>query len=150
MEHRARGSGPTRQPRSRRRRALTARAASLDLSRRGVVLVAGGVAGACAWADIGLTGRLGWFFDVMFVLVSITNALAAGADALYVPMITPPLVMLGVLGIVAAVAPSAIDEPGSPPDASWVQLVVVGLIAHAVALAIGYLAALGTVGWRRS
>lgn len=103
-----------------------------------------------AWLEIATTERLGWFFDAMLVLVSATNALAASRDAMYAPMVTPPLVLLAVTVVVAVVRPGAVDEPGSPPDASVVQLVAIALVQHAVALMIALGAALAITAWRRT
>ncbi|MGH1562011.1 DUF6542 domain-containing protein [Mumia sp. DW29H23] len=148
MQQWARLSRGPRRPTPRHRKAWTARAAEYDLAARGVVVVAVVTGFSAAWLEIATTGRLGWFFDVMFVLVSATNALAASRDALYAPTVVPPLVMLAVLVVVAIARPTAVDEPGTPPDASLVQLVVVALVHHALALVVGLAAALGIVGWR--
>ncbi len=86
----------------------------------------------------------------MFVLVSVTNALAASRDALYAAMVTPPVVLLAVLIVVAVIRPGAVDEPGSPPDASVVQLVAIAIIHHALAWAIALGAVLGITAWRRT
>ncbi|MDD9349996.1 DUF6542 domain-containing protein [Mumia sp.] len=141
--------GPGRRP-PRHRKAWTARAAQHDLSARGVVVVAVVAAFATAWLEILTTERLGWFFDVLFVLVSATNALAASRQALYAPMVAPPLVLVSVMAVAAIARSSALDEPGTPPDASLVQLVVIAVVQHAVALVAGLGAALGIVGWRRA
>lgn len=140
----------SRRPGSRRHSAWTARAAAHDLAARGVVVVALLTAAGAAWLEIALTGRLGWFFDVVFVLVSATNALAAAREALYAPTVAPPLVLVAVIVVVAIVQPDALDEPGTPPDASLVQLVVVAVVHHALALVLGLGSALAIVGWRRT
>lgn len=150
MQQWARLSRGPQRPKPRHRKAWTARAAQFDLTARGIVLVAVVLASSTAWLEIAATGRLGWFFDTMFVLVSTTNALAASREALYAPMVVPPLALLAVLLVVAAVDPSAIDEPGTPPDASLVQMVVVALAHHAIALVVAFGLTLSAVMWRRS
>ena len=145
----ARLSRGSRRPKPRRHQAWTARAAQHDLSARGIVVVALLTSSSAAWLEIALTGRLGWFFDVSFVLVSATNALAASGVAMYAPTIVPPVVLVAVLVIIAAVRPEAVQETGTPPDASLVQLVVVALVQHALALMLALGSALGIVGWRR-
>ena len=147
MQEWARLSRGPRRPNARHRKAWTARAAETDLTPRGVALVA---AFSTAWLEIATTGRLGWFFDTMFVLVSTTNALAAARSALYAPMVVPPVVLLTLLLVVALVQPSAIDEPGTPPDASVVQMIVIALAHHAVALVLAFGLSLGAVAWRSS
>lgn len=150
MQEWARLSRGPRRPNARHRKAWTARAAETDLTPRGVALIAVVAAFSTAWLEIATTGRLGWFFDTMFVLVSTTNALAAARSALYAPMVVPPVVLLTLLLVVALVQPSAIDEPGTPPDASVVQMIVVALAHHAVALVLAFGLSLGAVAWRSS
>ncbi|MFD1825966.1 MULTISPECIES: DUF6542 domain-containing protein [Mumia] len=150
MQQWARLSRGPQRSKPRHRRAWTARAAEADLTARGIALVAVTLAFSTAWLEIATTGRLGWFFDTMFVLVSATNALAAARSALYAPMVVPPIALLAVLLVVAIARPSAIDEPGTPPDASVVQMIVVALAHHAIALVVAFGLSLGAVMWRSS
>jgi hypothetical protein len=84
--------------------------------------------------DVGVSGRVGIFFDVAFVVVCLAAALLVRPDDFFTVGVLPPLVMLAVFALIAASRPGALAHP----DDSIVQAVVSGLSHHAVALGVGY------------
>ena len=81
-----------------------------------------------------LFGRIGVFFDIGFVLISLGAALWVRPRDFFSIGVLPPL-LLGFTVVVLAVADrSAVAKAGDP----FVQAVVSGLAHHALALVIGY------------
>lgn len=78
--------------------------------------------------------QIGWFFDLIFVLVCCAMALRVHPRDFFQVGVLPPLLMLGVFCILALAAPGSIadDRDGT------VQAVVTGLTEHAGALISGY------------
>lgn len=135
---------------ARRDQRVEARAdrARLEFAARGVVLISGvGVAGA-ATVQLLLTDRLGVFFGICLVLASLTAALTVRSDGLFTAGILPPLLLVGVLAVVATVQPAAIDAPGLADDAGLVQRVIAGVVSQAAALVVGHALAIGVIGVR--
>jgi len=104
--------------------------------------------GGAAAVQLALTDHLGVFFGICFVLASLTAALLVRADGFFTVGVLPPLLLLGILAAVGAVAPSAIDAPGLSDDAGLVQRVIAGVVSQAPALVIGHGVALGVLGLR--
>lgn len=90
-------------------------------------------------------GRLGLFFDLCFVTVCLALALRVRRESFYAVGLLPPLLMLGLLVLLALTAPGTVARPGD----GVVQAVVAGFAHHAAGLAAGYAAALGALFWRR-
>jgi hypothetical protein len=103
---------------------------------------------AAAAVQLLLTERLGVFFGVCFVLASLTAALTVRADGFFTVGILPPLLLVGVLTVIATVRPSAIDAPGLADDAGLVQRVIAGVVSQAAALVIGHALTIGVLGVR--
>lgn len=122
--------------------------AGRDLTARGVVVLGCTSVGGFAALEIALNHHLGITFGVVFVLVSIACALAADVHALFAPGVLPPLLMVGVMAVVAGLAPEAINVAGMATTASTMQRAIAGIIDHATALVIAHVLALSIVGLR--
>jgi hypothetical protein len=112
---------------------------------RQVVALALAAALTVAALDVALTGRVGWLFDVAFVLLSVAVALLVVPRDLFTVGVLPPLVMLVVFVLVAAFDAGAV---GDRRDGS-VQAVVSGLAHHSLALCLGYGLCLALLAQRR-
>jgi len=99
-----------------------------------------------AAAEITLSGRLGWFFDLCFVAVCLTAAMTVRPRDFFTVGVLPPLLMLGTMVLVALNGTHVIAARND----SVVQAVITGLAHHAVALFVGYAVCLVTLGLRRS
>ncbi len=95
-------------------------------------------------ADVTLTGRVGWLFDISFVLVCVALALLVRPRDFFTVGVLPPLIMLTVFTLLAVLHPGTIAQP----DDGAVQAVVSGLSRHSVALVVGYLLCLGCLAVR--
>jgi hypothetical protein len=85
--------------------------------------------------DQAVVGRLSLFFDVSFVLLCVTMALAVRPTDFFTVGVLPPLVMVAVFTLVGLSSPDLIADPGD----GLIQAVVSGLSHHAGALVTGYL-----------
>ncbi|MDP3968589.1 MAG: hypothetical protein Q8Q02_09920 [Nocardioides sp.] len=96
--------------------------------------------------DVALTGRVGLFFDLVFISVCLAVAATVGRDAFPIVAVAPPVAMLVLCLALGTVA------PGTVADATdgALQATVTGLANRAVALAAGYAVALGTILVRHS
>jgi hypothetical protein len=83
--------------------------------------------------DVGIGGEVDLFFDVAFVGVCLTVALAVRPQDFFTVGVLPPLIMLAVLVLVAVAHPDALA-----PSSGVVADVVTGLAHHADALGVGY------------
>lgn len=101
---------------------------------RQVVALALAVALTAVVADVALDGHVGWLFDVVFVLASVAVALLVRPRDFFTAGVLPPLAMAVVFALLAATQPAAIAHP----EDGFVQALVTGLSAHAVALLLGY------------
>lgn len=110
-----------------------------------VVHAAAAVALVVVVAHLLLTDRLTWVFDVAFVLVCISAALAVRPRDFFVIGVMPPLLMAGTMLLLAVVARSAVADPRD----GIVQALVSGLAHHAGALILGYALALGVLALRQ-
>lgn len=113
---------------------------------RQVVTLGALTAAAAAWLDVGLSGRLMLFFDVTFVVVCLAAALAVRPRDFFLVGVLPPLLMLGVVTMLAVSARGAVAEEVD----GLVQAVVSGLAHHAGALAVGYVFTLGILALRQA
>lgn len=98
--------------------------------------------------SVSLTDKLGLFFGVCFVLVSVSAALAADVRSLYTPGVLPPLLLITLLVLVSVVSPHVIDAPGLSDTASSAQRIIAGVVDHATPLILGHLLALGAIAYR--
>jgi hypothetical protein len=124
------------------------RAARHEFAARGAVLVSVVGLAAAAGVQLALSDRLGVFFGCCFVLASLTAALTVRADGFFTVGILPPLLLVGVLTVVASLRPSAIDAPGLADDAGLVQRVIAGVVSQAAALVVGHGLAIVVLGVR--
>lgn len=102
---------------------------------------------ACGLAglNLALTGRLSLFFDLSYVVVCLVAAFAVRPRDFFAVGVLPPLLMLGVVTLLALVARGAVAEEVD----SLVQAVVSGLAHHAGALVAGYGLALTVLALRQ-
>jgi len=84
--------------------------------------------------DVGIGGRLGLVFDLVFVGVCVIVALLVRPEDFFTVGVLPPLIMLTVFVLVGISHRVAI----ATDDDALAQAVVTGLAHHAVALGIGY------------
>ena len=104
------------------------------------------LAGLTALAlDLVVNDRLTLVFDVLFVLLSVGVALAVRPRDFFTVAVLPPLLMLGLVTLVALVHPLWIAEPGD----GLVQAVVSGLAHRASGLMTAYTLVLGTLAMRQ-
>ena len=102
---------------------------------RQVVALGLAVALTAVVIDQALVGHLGPVFDTSFVLLCVTMALAVRPSDFFTVGVLPPLVMVVVFTLLAAVRPDVIADPRD----GVIQAVVSGLGHHAGALVSGYL-----------
>lgn len=89
-------------------------------------------------ADLATTGRLGWIFDVTFVIACAGAALAVRPHDFFRVGVLPPLLLLGI-----TIALSLFDRPAvATAKDGFAQGVVSGLATHSGALMAGYALAL--------
>lgn len=119
-----------------------------DVSAFGIVVLGAAGIGLSATLSVVLTADLGFFFGLTFVLLAVTCALAADIRALFAPGILPPLLMIGLMAVVAHLAPDAITVQSLADSAGTTQRVIAGVIDHATALVLGHLLALAVIGLR--
>jgi hypothetical protein len=96
-------------------------------------------------AHLVLADELTWVFDVAFVLLCVSAALAVRPRDFFVVGVMPPLLMAGTMLLLAVVARSAIADPRD----GAVQALVSGLAHHASALVLGYALVLGILALRQ-
>lgn len=95
--------------------------------------------------DLAVFGRLTILFDIGFVLVCLGAALAVRPRDFFRVGVLPPLLLLGLVTLVALVHREWIADAGDGP----VQAVVSGLAHRASALLTGYLLALAVLATRQ-
>lgn len=100
---------------------------------------------SAAVLDLLLSERLGLFFDLVFVSLSVGLALAVRPADFFPVGVFPPLAMFGVVLLLAISRPASVARA----DDGVVQATVSGLSAHAIGLALGYAACLGLLAVRR-
>ena len=92
-----------------------------------------------------LVGELSLFFDLCFIVLCLGLALVVRPHDFFSVGVLPPLLLLGVLVLLGAVAPHTIADPRD----GFVQAVVSGLAHHSGALVAGYAVCLGTLALRQ-
>ncbi|CAB4697008.1 unannotated protein [freshwater metagenome] len=94
--------------------------------------------------DVAVSGAVGWFFDVTFVLLCIALALAVAPRDFFTIGVVPPLLMVGVFVILGSSRPDTIAHA----EDGVVQAVVSGLSAHSLGLVLGYVLCLAVLAVR--
>jgi hypothetical protein len=104
------------------------------------------VAGTAALAafDLALTGRLSQFFDLCFVLAGLVPALLVRREGLFAVGVLPPLLLGGVVAVLAALAPGALTNSHLAFVSTWLT----GLAHHGAALVATHLVVLAIIGLR--
>ncbi len=110
-----------------------------------VVHAAAAVALLVVVAHLMLADELTWVFDVAFVLVCVSAALAVRPRDFFAVGVMPPLLMAGTMLLLAVVARSAVADPRD----GIIQATVSGLAHHAGALVLGYGLALVVLALRQ-
>lgn len=112
---------------------------------RRVVLLGVALTLTAAAADLLVGHDLGWIFDVGFVLLCPTLALRIHPRDFFPVSVTPPLLMLGLFVVIAAMEPAVLAERGD----GVLQGTLSGLAHHSWALFLGYAACLACLQVRR-
>lgn len=112
---------------------------------RQVAVLGAALALTAAVVDLVVAQRVGWGFDLIFVVLCIALALLVAPRDFFVVGVLPPLLMLMVFVLVAIADPGAIARP----DDNLVQAVIAGLATHSLALCLGYGLCLGCLAVRR-
>lgn len=110
-------------------------------------VVALGVAAALTAVviNLALVGELSMFFDLCFVALCVALALAVRPRDFFTVGVLPPLMLVGVLTLLAIVAPGTIARGHD----SVVQAVISGLAHHSGGLVAGYLLCLALLAIRQ-
>ena len=108
-----------------------------------VLLGVTGVA-VLAGCDLLLGGRLSLFFDLGFVTLCLGLPVLVRRADLFTAALLPPLLMGGLLTLLAVVAPAGLDAR----DHAALPALIAGLSAHSVALTAGYAVCLAVLGVR--
>ncbi len=95
--------------------------------------------------DLAISQRLTFVFDIGFVLVCVGAALAVHPRDFFHVGVLPPLLLLGLISLVAIVHSAWVAEAGD----GFVQAVVSGLAHRATGLLAAYLLALGVLAIRQ-
>jgi hypothetical protein len=95
--------------------------------------------------DLAVFGHLNLVFDIGFVLICLGAALAVHPRDFFGVGVLPPLLLLGLVTLVALVHRDWVADPGD----GLVQAVVSGLAHRASALLTGYLLVLAVLGMRQ-
>lgn len=115
-------------------------------SGRLVVAVAATAVVLAASLDVWVSPRLSTLFDVVFVVVCLAAALLVRPRDFFAIGVLPPLMMLGVIVLLALTSRESVAERGD----GLVQAVVSGLAHHAGALVTGYALTLVVLLLRRT
>ena len=95
--------------------------------------------------DLAINGRLTLIFDLAFVLLCVGAALAVRPRDFFQVGVLPPLLLLGIITLVALIHTPWIANPGD----ALVQAVVSGLAHRAGGLLTAYLLALAVLAIRQ-
>nr|WP_179503328.1 DUF6542 domain-containing protein [Nocardioides daedukensis] len=90
-------------------------------------------------------GRLGWFFDLVFVLTCCAMALRVRPSDFFLIGVLPPLLMLSVFWLLALASSATIADEVD----GTIQAVITGLANHSGALISGYALCLGALAMRQ-
>lgn len=94
--------------------------------------------------DVLITGHLSLVFGLCFPLICLGAALAIRPAHFFQVGVLPPLLMLGLVGLLTAIHRPAITST----PISFTQDLINGLADHAVALLVGYALCLGVLAIR--
>lgn len=111
---------------------------------RQVVALALALALTAVVLEQAVTGSVGWFFDVCFVLICVGAALRVRPADFFTVGVLPPLLMVAVFTLLGIARPAVIADEGD----GVIQAVVSGLGHHAGALIVGYALSLGVLAVR--
>ncbi|WP_051706091.1 DUF6542 domain-containing protein [Nocardioides aequoreus] len=93
------------------------------------------LAGTLALAlDVAVNGELTALFDVAFVAICLAAVLAVRPRDFAAMALLPPLLLAGLVGLVAAIDTSWVART----DDGWVQALISGITHRATGLAVGY------------
>ncbi len=95
--------------------------------------------------DLAIFQRLTFVFDIGFVLICVGAALAVHPRDFFHVGVLPPLLLLGLISLVAIVHSGWVAESGD----GFIQAVVSGLAHRATGLLAAYLLALGVLAIRQ-
>lgn len=95
--------------------------------------------------DLALTRHLGLVFDIGFVLICVAAALAVRPRDFFRVGVLPPLLLLGLVLVLAVAHRSWVADAQD----GLVQAVVTGLTRSASGLGVGYLLTLAVLGMRQ-
>jgi hypothetical protein len=95
--------------------------------------------------DLMINGRLTLIFDIVFVLLCLAAALAVRPRDFFRVGVLPPLLLLGLITLVAVVHRTWIADPGD----GLIQAVVSGLAHRASGLLTAYLLVLAVLAMRQ-
>ena len=96
-------------------------------------------------ANLAISRQLTFIFDIGFVLVCVGAALAVHPRDFFSVGVLPPLLLLGLISLVAIVHSAWVAQAGD----GFVQAVVSGLAHRATGLLAAYLLALGVLAIRQ-
>lgn len=116
-----------------------------DLGARQSILFAVMALAAITTLDVLTDGRLGVIFSVGFVLVVLTVPLAVDVRSLLPAGVLPPVLLVVVVGVVAATSPEAVQVSGLPEGTGWFGRTLTGVIDRGVTLMVGHGLALAAV-----
>jgi hypothetical protein len=116
----------------------TAGLARHDLGARQAIALAVLALAVVTVLDVTTDGRLGSIFSIGFVLVVLTVPLAVDVRSLLPAGVLPPVLLVVLVGIVAAVSPDAVDVPGLPEGTGWFGRTLTGTIDRGVTLMVGH------------
>jgi Domain of unknown function (DUF6542) len=94
--------------------------------------------------DLAVNGRLTLLFDIVFVLLCLTAALAVHPRDFFSVGVLPPLLLLGLVTLVALVRRTWVADPGD----GVIQAVVSGLAHRASGLLTAYLLVIAVLAMR--
>jgi len=99
---------------------------------------------ALAAFDFALTRRLSMFFDLCFILATLSATLLVQRRGLFAVGVLPPLLMGAVIAVFAMLVPSALTADHLAFVSTWLT----GLAHHGGALAAAHVVVLALVGLR--
>lgn len=102
------------------------------------------VMAALAAFDFALTRRLSMFFDLCFILATLSATLLVQRRGLFAVGVLPPLLMGAVIAVFAVLVPSALTADHLAFVSTWLT----GLAHHGGALAAAHVVVLALVGLR--
>lgn len=112
---------------------------------REVVALGLAVALTAIVVDVGMVGRVTFFFDLCFVALCVGLALAVRPTDFFTVGVLPPMIMVVVFTILGFSRPETIAHA----EDGVVQAVVSGLSRHSAALVVGYVLCLGCLAIRQ-